>query len=95
MTIWKRSVTKKSDVIDERQLVSVHKISVLRRGCIESSNSRLAKAEIGEFTRVNDHFEDKRNEEVGRYRQPLIMENSWDFILLRAEKENKKEIINY
>ncbi|PIE87695.1 MAG: hypothetical protein CSA04_05690 [Bacteroidetes bacterium] len=50
---------------------SVHHVNVLRRGCIEHSNSRLAKAEIGEFTGVNDHWEDKRNEEVGLYRQTL------------------------
>ncbi|PID93823.1 MAG: hypothetical protein CSA95_05940 [Bacteroidetes bacterium] len=56
-----------------RYIVSVHKVSVLRRGCIESSNSRLAKAEKWEFTEVNDHFEDKRNEEVGLYIQPLFI----------------------
>ncbi len=50
----------------------VHKVSVLRRGCIESSNSRLAKAEIGKFIRVNDPLEEKRNEEVGRYRRTLL-----------------------
>ncbi len=42
--------------------MSVHKISVLRRGCIERSNSRLAKAEKCEFTRVNDHFEDNQQQ---------------------------------
>ncbi len=29
-------------------------------------------AEKCEFTKVNDHLEDKRNEEVGLYRQTLI-----------------------
>ncbi|PID92963.1 MAG: hypothetical protein CSA95_09020 [Bacteroidetes bacterium] len=49
--------------------VSVHKVSVLSSVCIESSNSRLAKAEIGAFSKVNDHLEEKHNEEVGLYKQ--------------------------
>ncbi|PID95109.1 MAG: hypothetical protein CSA95_01105 [Bacteroidetes bacterium] len=58
----------------------------MRRGCIESSNSRLAKAEIGEFTRVNDHLEEKRNEEVGLYRQTLfIMIYDFGTIIEREE----------
>ncbi len=52
-------------------LVSLHKISVLSSGCIERSDSKLAKAEIGAFTEVNAP-EDKHHEEVGRYRQTLI-----------------------
>ncbi len=52
----------------------IHKVRVLRRGCIESSNSRLAKAEKWEFTEVNDHLEAKHNEEVGLYRRTLIRE---------------------
>ncbi|PID92942.1 MAG: hypothetical protein CSA95_09090 [Bacteroidetes bacterium] len=57
--------------------MSVHKVSVLRRVSIERSNSRLAKAEIGAFTRVNDPLEGKRNEEVGLYRQTLNKVNRW------------------
>ena len=38
---------------------------------LESSSSRLAKPEKWEFTFVNDHFEDKRNEEIGLDRQTL------------------------
>ncbi|PID93272.1 MAG: hypothetical protein CSA95_08455 [Bacteroidetes bacterium] len=52
-------------------MVSVHKVSVLRRGCIERSNSRLAKAEKCEFTGVNDHLEEKHHKEVGLYRRAL------------------------
>ncbi len=48
-------------------IVSVHKVKVLSSGCIERSNSRLAKTEIGEFTRVKDHLKEKHHKEVGRY----------------------------
>ena len=40
--------------------------------CSESSSSRLAKPEKWKFTFVNDHFEGKRNDEIGLYGQTLI-----------------------
>ncbi len=44
---------------------------ILRSVCIEGLNSRFVKAEIGKFTGVNDHFEDKHHKEVGLYRRTL------------------------
>ena len=38
---------------------------------LESSNSRLAKADNWEFTTVNDQLSGKRNDEVGLYRRTL------------------------
>ncbi len=61
---------------DRQYLVPVHKVSILRRGCIENLDSRLAKAEIGEFTEVNDPLEDKHHKEVGLYRRMLLGKKS-------------------
>ena len=38
----------------------------------KTSISRLAKAEKAEFTGVNEHFSDERNEEIGVFAQTLI-----------------------
>jgi hypothetical protein len=38
----------------------------------ECSRSRLAKSKKAEFTGVNEHFFDKRNEEIAHYGQTLI-----------------------
>ncbi len=38
---------------------------------LESSSSRLVKPEKWEFAFVNDHFEGKRNENIGLYEQAL------------------------
>ncbi len=51
--------------------MSFHKISILRRGCMERSNWRLVKGEIGKFTKVNDPLEEKHHKEVGIYRRTL------------------------
>lgn len=40
---------------------------------LESSITRLAKFEKCEFTGVNDHFEDKRNDENGVFLQILCI----------------------
>jgi hypothetical protein len=37
----------------------------------KTSISRLAKAEKEEFTGVNEHFSDERNEEIGVFAQTL------------------------
>ncbi|PID93001.1 MAG: hypothetical protein CSA95_08955 [Bacteroidetes bacterium] len=50
---------------------ALHNIKALSNVYIEPPNLRLVKAEIGEFTKVNDPLEEKRNEEVGRYRQTI------------------------
>ena len=38
----------------------------------ECSRLRLAKLKKTEFTGVNEHFFDKRNEEIGHYGQTLV-----------------------
>ncbi len=52
--------------MERHYFVSVHNVSVLKRGCIERWNSRLVKAETDKITEVNDHREEKHHEEVGR-----------------------------
>ncbi|PID94438.1 MAG: hypothetical protein CSA95_03195 [Bacteroidetes bacterium] len=56
--------------------MSVHKVSVLSSGCIERSNSRLTKAEIGAFTGGNTPLEEKHHKEVERYRRTLVSPSS-------------------
>ncbi|PID94040.1 MAG: hypothetical protein CSA95_04565 [Bacteroidetes bacterium] len=49
----------------------VYEVSVSSRGCIESPNSRLVKAEKGAFIEVNNPFSDKHHKEVGLSIQTL------------------------